>query len=204
MLSHKHTIAAGLLAVCMMVGAASVGAADVPANADGDLFRAAKLHKGGDTPAAVAIWRKWAQQGNNDAAYNLAVIHQHADGVELDLAEAMRWYRAAAERGDKVSQFQIGLMYLNGEGVPADPQLAHAWFTKHRQEHAHHHHSAQYMQWQQQALALIKERDRREALAAARRNSDAVMAELKRRAALVATAPSTAAMTVAIQAPAPR
>jgi hypothetical protein len=193
MLPKNHTIAAGLLATCMIVGAATACAADASANADVDLFRA-KLHKGGETPAAVAIWQRWARQGNADAAYNLAVIHQHADGVERDLAKAMRWYRTAAERGDKVSQFQIGLMYLNGDGVPADPKIAHEWFTKHRQEHVHHHHTAQYLQWQQQALALIEERDRREARAAARRDGEAIMAELKRRAA---TVPTTTSLGVA-------
>jgi hypothetical protein len=165
---------------------ATAGATDQSADADADLRKAAMLHRGGETPRAIAIWEAWAGRGNVDAAYNLAVIHQHADGVAYDASIALRWYRVAAERGDKVSQFQLGLMYLNGEGVPADEAQAHAWFVRNRHEHAHHHHSPQLQQWQRQARALIEERDRREAFAAARRDGDMVLAELRRRAGLPA------------------
>lgn len=164
---------------------------------DNDLRHAAKLHKGGDTPAAVSIWKKWAQQGDADAAYNLALIHQHADGVRYDPVEAARWYRQAAEQGDKVSQIQLGLMYQNGEGMPADQAQAHEWFTKNRHDHMHHHHTAQFRQWQQQARVLIEERDRHEAAALARRDGDSILADLKRRASMTA-ATSGAAKLAAI------
>lgn len=150
--------------------------------ADDDLRQAAKLHKGGETPQAVAIWQRWANQGNSDAAYNLAVIHQYGDGVPLDYAKAMAWYRMAAEKGDKVSQFQIGLMYQIGQGVEANQEEAHRWFTMHRQHHLHHEHDPQMVAWRKQALALIDERDRREQVAQARKKNEQVIAELKRRA----------------------
>jgi TPR repeat protein len=183
----KHIIAASLFAVGLSLSA-TTHAAGIAPNADADLYRAAMLHKGGETPAAIAIWQKWAQQGNVDAAYNLAVIHQHADGVAYDAAAALRWYRQAAERGDKTSQFQLGLMYLKGEGVPADEAKAHEWFTKNRRDHMHHHHNPQFQQWQKQARTLIEERDRREAYAASQRNGEQILAELKHRAATVAAA----------------
>lgn len=150
--------------------------------ADDDLRQAAKLHKGGETPQAVAIWQRWADQGNLDAAYNLAVIHQYGDGVPLNYTKALTWYRVAAEKGDKVSQFQIGLMYQIGQGVEANQEEAHRWFTMHRQHHLHHEHEPQMVAWRKQALALIEERDRREQAALARRNSQQVIAELKQRA----------------------
>jgi hypothetical protein len=168
-----------MLAVVMAYWAGSAIAADT--QADIDLRKAAQLHRQGSTATAINLWKHWAQSGNADAAYNLAVIHQHADGVAYSAGEALRWYRIAAERGDKVSQFQIGLMYQNGEGVAADPAKAHEWFTKHRQEHAHHHHNAQYMKWQQEAAVLIEERDRREAALAGRRDGERVLADLRRR-----------------------
>jgi uncharacterized protein len=179
----KLAMAAGLL-----LAASTVFSADTPA--DVELRQAAKLHKGGDTTSAVSIWKKWAQQGDADAAYNLAVIHQHADGVAYGPAEALRWYRLAAERGDKVSRIQLGLMYQNGEGTPADQAKAHEWFTQSRQEHAHHHHHPQFQTWQQQARVLIEERDRREAAVASQRNGERVLAELRRRAAMTAAAPA--------------
>lgn len=185
---HKKHLIAYLFAATLSGSITSAHAANVVPNADTELYRAAKLHLGGDTPAAVAIWQKWAQQGNVDAAYNLAVIHHHADGVAYNAATVLRWYRQAAERGDKASQFQLGLMYLKGEGVPADETKAHEWFVKNRQEHMHHHHTAQFQEWQKQARALIEERDRREAYVASQRNGDQVLADLKRRAATVAVA----------------
>jgi TPR repeat protein len=162
--------------------------------ADDDLRRAAKLHKGGDTAQAVAIWKSWAA-GNADAAYNLAVTHQYGDGVALDPAEAMRWYRVAAEQGDKVSQFQIGLMYQTGQGVPADAAEAHRWFTMHRHHHLHHAHDPKMVAWRQQARALIEEGERREQLAASRRDADRVVTELRQRAGLDAQRPLAVAGT---------
>lgn len=169
-----------VFAAVLLLGSVAAFSADIPIEID--LRQAARLHKQGETKAAMAIWKKWAEQGNADAAYNLGLIHQHADGVAYSAEEALRWYRVAADRGDKPAQFQVGLIYQNGEGVKADPAKAHEWFTKHRQEHAHHHHHPQYQQWQKQAAALIEERDRREAALAARRDGERILAELKQRA----------------------
>jgi len=177
-----------LMRLLAMILACWVGSAiAAEPQVDIDLRKAAKLHRQGETPAAITIWKQWAQSGNADAAYNLALIHQHADGVAYDASEALRWYRVAADRGDKPAQFQIGLMYQNGEGVAADQAKAHEWFTKHRQAHAHHHHNAQYMKWQKEAATLIEERDRREAYAASKRDGGRILAELQRRAAPAAT-----------------
>ena len=93
------------LVICAFSLAANAG------NVDDDLRQAAKLHKGGETNQAISLWKQWADKGNADAAYNLAVIHQYGDGVTLDYGKAMQWYRVAADQGDKISQLQIGLMY---------------------------------------------------------------------------------------------
>lgn len=179
------------LATALLLATSTVSAGSL----DDDLRQAAKLHKGGDTPAAMAIWQRWASQGNVDAAYNLAVIHQHADGVPLDYATALRWYRVAAEKGDKVSQFQIGLMYQIGQGVEANAEEAHRWFTAHLKHHLHHEHDPKMQAWRKQAAALIDERDRREALAANRRDAAHVLADLKFRAGLLPERPLTTAAT---------
>ena len=44
-----------------------------------------------------------------------------------DDAEAMRWFRQAAEQGDADAQFNLAVMYYNGEGVPQELVLAHMW-----------------------------------------------------------------------------
>ena len=152
------------------------------ASVDVDLRLAAQLHRTGETRQAIAIWERWANQGDTDAAYNLALIHHHADGVALDLVTAMRWYRVAAERGDKVSQIQIGLMYQLGQGVEADAEEAHRWFTMHRKHHFHHANSPQMLAWRQQALALIEQSELQEQRLLAQKNSTQIIAELRQRA----------------------
>lgn len=152
------------------------------ASLDEEMRLAAKLHKQAETPQAMAIWQRLSAQGSADAAYNLAVIHQHGDGVPVDHAKAMTWYRIAAEQGDKVSQFQIGLMYQTGQGVEANPAEAHRWFTMHRQHHLHHAHQPQMVAWRKQALALIEDRDRREMASRSKKEGQQVLADLKQRA----------------------
>ena len=47
----------------------------------------------------------------------------------FDDAEAVRWYRLAAEQGDATAQFNLGLMYDKGQGVLKDSVLAHMWYN---------------------------------------------------------------------------
>ena len=180
--------------LALVIGAFSLAAN--AGNVDDDLRQAAKLHKGGETNQAISLWKQWADKGNADAAYNLAVIHQYGDGVALDYSKAMQWYRVAADQGDKISQFQIGLMYQTGQGVIANEEEAHRWFTAHRKHHMHHLHTPQMAAWREQARALLDDRDHREQVAASRKNSDQVLAELKHRAGMVAEKPTATAALV--------
>ena len=41
-------------------------------------------------------------------------------GVAQDAAEAVRWFRLAAEQGDALAQFDLGVMYATGGGVLQD------------------------------------------------------------------------------------
>lgn len=178
----KYLAIVAFTAACI---AAPARAAD---NVDDDLRQAAKLHRNGDTARAIAIWSNWADRGDIDAAYNLAIVHHHGDGVARSTADALKWYRVAAGRGDRPSRHQLGLMYLTGDGVPADAEEAHRWFVADRQHHLHHANSPQMREWRQQAAALIWRRDMQESLAHSRDNGAAIVAELQRRAASVAVA----------------
>ena len=53
--------------------------------------------------------------------------YANGEGVPEDDAEAVRWYRMAAEQGDAGAQYNLGVMYANGEGV--DSVLAHMWLN---------------------------------------------------------------------------
>ena len=48
----------------------------------------------------------------------------------MDVAEAVKWYRKAAEQGHAKAQFNLGLTYYYGEGVPKDVAEAVKWYRK--------------------------------------------------------------------------
>ena len=66
---------------------------------------------------------------DQDRLYNLGVMYANGEGVPEDDAEAVRWYRLAAEQGHASAQFNLGLMYDTGEGVLKDSVLAHMWLN---------------------------------------------------------------------------
>ena len=47
-----------------------------------------------------------------------------------DYAEAVKWYRRAAEQGDAYAQNNLGFMYDNGHGVPQDYAEAVKWYRR--------------------------------------------------------------------------
>ena len=49
-------------------------------------------------------------------------------GVPEDDAEAMRWFRLAAEQGLAEAQFNLGVGYAIGDGVPEDDTEAVRWY----------------------------------------------------------------------------
>ena len=46
-----------------------------------------------------------------DAQYNLGLMYANGEGVPEDDAEAVHWYRKAAEQGDANAQNNLGVMY---------------------------------------------------------------------------------------------
>jgi hypothetical protein len=44
-----------------------------------------------------------------------------------DLAQAVQWYRRAAERGHSDAQYRLGFMYVLGDGVRSDPEEGLRW-----------------------------------------------------------------------------
>jgi len=49
-------------------------------------------------------------------------------GVSEDYAEALKWYRLAAEQGYADAQYALGKAYDDGEGVPQDYAEAVKWY----------------------------------------------------------------------------
>ncbi len=51
---------------------------------------------------------------------NLGVMYENGRGVERDDAEAVKWYRKAAEAGNAKGMVKLGLLYAKGRGVAED------------------------------------------------------------------------------------
>jgi len=68
--------------------------------------------------------------GDAAAQEALASAYDSGRGVKPDVAEAAKWYAAAAAQGNSEAQNDIGSFYLGGEGVPRDGLKACGWFAK--------------------------------------------------------------------------
>ncbi len=55
-------------------------------------------------------------------------MYRNGHGVPQGYAEAMGWWRKAAEQGNANAQYNLGLIYKNGQGVPQDEAQAYMWF----------------------------------------------------------------------------
>ena len=82
-----------------------------------------------------AKWnRKAAEQGNGDAAFELGMAYEDGNGVPMDGAEAVKWFRRAEDLGDDLAkgtaETMIGHIYAKGECVAKDDREAVKWYRK--------------------------------------------------------------------------
>ena len=91
---------------------------------------AAFAYDKGDYATALRLYRSFADQGSEDAQYNLGVLYATGRGVPQDYAVALEWYRRAANQGSGDAQHNLGVLYATGRGVPQDDAVALAWFRK--------------------------------------------------------------------------
>jgi TPR repeat protein len=57
-------------------------------------------------------------------------MYEQGRGVAQSDAEAVAWYRKAAEQGYAYAQFNLGFMYEEGRGVGQSDAEAVAWYRK--------------------------------------------------------------------------
>jgi len=55
---------------------------------------------------------------------DLGAMYERGNGVTQNAAEAVKWYRKAAEQGHAAAQFNLALILAKGRGVAADPAEA--------------------------------------------------------------------------------
>lgn len=75
---------------------------------------------------AIRLLIAAADQGHAGGVVTLGDKYRFGNGVVEDAAEAVRWYRLAAEKG--WGQENLGDMYLHGEGVPKSEHEAARWY----------------------------------------------------------------------------
>ena len=80
----------------------------------------------------LKIKENWnmAKQGDADAQNEVGRYYQNGIGVAKDDAEAVSWYRKAADQGHANAQDNLGWMYQNGLGVEQNYIEAVSWYRK--------------------------------------------------------------------------
>jgi TPR repeat protein len=84
------------------------------------LFARKGLGEPVDLARSAALLARGAALGDADCAYDLGVHHANGWGVDADPAEALGWYRTAADRGHLRGNLMAGIMAFRGEGTPRD------------------------------------------------------------------------------------
>ena len=82
-----------------------------------------------DYEAAVALYRRAAEQGNALGQGNLGAMYANGWGVPQDDEIAVRWYRRAVQQGSTRAQNGLGSMHREGRGgLSQDDREAIRWF----------------------------------------------------------------------------
>src|SRR5579862_6791832 len=89
----------------------------------------AAAHRG-DYATALLGLSPLAERGDARAQFDIGFMHAQGWGVPRDLAEAIKWYRKAANQGLQVAQHFLGMAYAKGEGVQPDAAEAARWFAR--------------------------------------------------------------------------
>jgi V8-like Glu-specific endopeptidase len=84
----------------------------------------------GDYTAALRRLSPLAEKGDARAQFDIGFMHAYGWGVPRNAAEALTWYRKAADQGLPVAQHFLALAYANGEGVRPDDVEAARWFAR--------------------------------------------------------------------------
>lgn len=72
-----------------------------------------------------------AQAGDLGAIHGIGYRYDFGQGgLTKDEAEAVRWYRRAADGGYAASMYNLGVSYANGQGVAVDEAEAARWYRK--------------------------------------------------------------------------
>jgi len=92
---------------------------------ESDYQRGLKAYTAEDLIGAMEALGQAADAGHARAQALLGYIFDKAE----ENAEAMRYYRMAADQGDPAGEYGVATLYVAGEGVEKDDAEAVRWFT---------------------------------------------------------------------------
>jgi uncharacterized protein len=118
-----HRALAFLMLLLGLVSAAA------PARA-GEIDEAVAAAHRGDYAAALKRLLPLAEKGDARAQFDVGFMHAYGWGFQRNPAEAIAWYRLAADQGLSVAQHFLGLAYVNGEGVRPNDETAARWLGR--------------------------------------------------------------------------
>ena len=79
---------------------------------------------GGSSTSLIEDLFRRAQNGDNDASFNLGERFFYGRGVKQDYAKAVKWYILSSDRGDCSSQKKLADCYYLGQGTERNVALA--------------------------------------------------------------------------------
>ena len=82
------------------------------------------------TNPVLASCEAKARAGDAVCQTQLATMYRNGDGVARNFAEALRWYRLAADQGLADAQNRLGAMLAAGQGTAPDHNEAARWYRK--------------------------------------------------------------------------
>ena len=84
----------------------------------------------GEGPAAVALLRQQAGQGEREAQYQLGLLAFSGEGMPHDRHAAVQRLQRAAAQGHPEAQRLLGQLSLTGQGLPRNATAAAAWYRR--------------------------------------------------------------------------
>ncbi len=85
-------------------------------------------------PEDIPQLKAEADAGNAVSQYNLGLCYANGNGVEVDLAEAVKWFRKAAEQGLPEAQHNLGICLSRGAGVEKNVAEGAMWLNSAAQQ----------------------------------------------------------------------
>ncbi|CAH0532978.1 hypothetical protein VST7929_00829 [Vibrio stylophorae] len=79
---------------------------------------------------ALPLFRILAEQGDANAQFYYALMHQRGNGVPVDLEKAETWYLKAAKQQQLDAQYHLGLLYHDAPKPMQNYQQAMNWYYK--------------------------------------------------------------------------